>query len=93
MDLPCGFALDRRMGDDLYLDVAAAHARDAGLELAAPAVEQRDVVLRLQAQDLHMARSAVRQAQGIADGQGEVGVKAGRHGRRLSLPGNLLSNR
>ena len=48
---------------DPHVDVAAAHALDHRLELAALAVEQRDAVARLQPQHLHVARGPGRQGQ------------------------------
>ena len=58
MNGAAGFA--RRGGEraDSDIHIAAAHALDRGVEFAfsiAPAIEQRDVAARLQAQHLHMA--------------------------------------
>ena len=58
-NLARGLPLRGREGANGHINIAAAHARDGGVELAfraCLAVEQRDVVARLQPQHLHMAR-------------------------------------
>jgi len=63
-----------------HLHIAAAHAHDGGLPLAARAVlrpfEQGDGVAGLQAQHLHMARRAGGQVDVQARGQRQGAVKA-----------------
>ena len=66
-------ALNGAVGGNAHADIAAAHAGDDGVKLAAGkaraslAFEQGNGVARLMAQHLHMARSASGQIQLIAE--------------------------
>ena len=62
---------------DFHIDIAAAHAHDRGLELAALAVEQSDHHTGLQAQHLHMAGGTGWQAQRLAGGQRHGAMETG----------------
>ena len=71
-----GFAFVGAVRVQRHIDIAAAHAGDGGVPFAALAVEQRDLVARLQAQHLHMARRAFGQAERRTGGHGHIGKKA-----------------
>ena len=71
-----GFAFIGSVYAQCHLDVAAAHAGDGGVPLAALAVEQRDLMARLQPQHLHVARRALRQAERSARSHVHIGKKA-----------------
>ena len=71
-----GFAFITPVCAQGHIDIAAAHAGDGGVPFAALAVEQRDLVARLQSQHLHVARRALGQAERCAGGHGHIGKKA-----------------
>ena len=81
------FALDGLVLSNSYLNLAASHLRDRRTEFTSAtckgrvAVEQGDAVARLQAQHLHVTRSARRQGQQLADDEGRGAIEAG-HGNQ-----------
>ena len=75
MHCPPGFSLQRNMGADRHLHIAAAHAGHGRCKLAAFTIEQRDAIAGLHAQHLHMARCAGRQVEAQAGGQRSRAIK------------------
>jgi hypothetical protein len=69
------FTFDRLVGADRDGDLAAAHALDRGLVLAAGSIEQRERIAGLHSQHLHVACGAGRQRQAGAGGQRHGTVK------------------
>jgi hypothetical protein len=84
-------AFDRVMRADLDLHLAATHALDARLVLAALAVEQGDGVAGLQPQHLHVPRRARRQGDRLAAGQWDGAVQPRSARAALVRPGRRHS--
>ena len=78
------FALNGGMSAYARLHAAAAHADDGGAAFAAFAIEQGQRVARLQAQNLGVARRAVRQIQLAAFRQGLRHIQTRRGGLRFA---------
>ena len=67
MHLAAGFPLDRMVRTHAYIDLRTPHQRDRGVKLATLAIEESELITRLHAQHLHMARSSSIQSNNCAE--------------------------
>ena len=87
------FAVERAVLQHAGLHIALAHGQHLGGPLAATAVKQRQLVARLQAQHLHMARGVGRQGQRQAGVQGGIDMDAGTGHARECAPARAPARR